>query len=84
MKEELIQKCGIQVKKNKKNQRNKMSKGFDVEFELPKGDLEKLLKKYKKLNKYRKSNLFQIMTLDDSEKVISKMLKELEDDPIDG
>lgn len=61
-----------------------MSKGFDVEFELPKGDLEKLLKKYKKLNKYRKSNLFQIMTLDDSEKVISKMLKELEDDPIDG
>ena len=61
-----------------------MSKVFDVEFELPKGDLEKLLKKYKKLNKYRKSNLFQIMTLDDSEKVISKMLKELEDDPIDG
>ena len=29
-----------------------MGKGFDVEFDMPKDDLDKLIKKYKKLNKY--------------------------------
>ena len=47
-------------------------------------ELDKLIKKYKKLNKYRKSNFFELKTLDGSEKVISKMIKELEDNPIDG
>ena len=61
-----------------------MGKGFDVEFDLPKDDLDKLIKKYKRLNKYRKSNFFELKTFDGSEEVISKMIKELEDDPIDG
>lgn len=59
-----------------------MSKGFDIEVEMPKEDIDNLLKKYKHLKKYQKSNLFAIKTMDGTENVISKMVKEVEDDPI--
>ena len=59
-----------------------MSEGFEVEVELPKSDIDKLLKKYKKLKKYQKSSLFAVKTMDGTENVISKMIKELEDNPL--
>ena len=59
-----------------------MSNGFDVEFDLPEEDMKKLLKKYKKLKKYQKSSLFVIKTIDGTEEVISKMVKEVEDNPL--
>ncbi len=60
----------------------KMSDGFDVKVEMPREDIDKLLKKYKGLKKYQKSNLFAIKTIDGTEDVISKMVQEVEDDPI--
>ena len=59
-----------------------MSNGFDVEFNLPQEDMDKLLKKYKKFKKYQKSSLFAIKTMDGTEEVISKMVKEVEDNPL--
>jgi len=59
-----------------------MSDGFDVKVEMPREDIDKLLKRYKGLKKYQKSNLFAIKTMDGTENVISKMVKEVEDDPI--
>lgn len=59
-----------------------MSDGFDVRVEMPREDIDNLLKKYKGLKKYQKSNLFAIKTMDGTENVISKMIKEVEDDPI--
>lgn len=59
-----------------------MSKGFDVEFDLPEEDMDKLLKRYKKLKKYQKSSLFAIKNMDGTEEVISKMVKEVEDNPL--
>ena len=59
-----------------------MSNGFDVEFNLPQEDMDKLLKKYKKLKKYQKASLFAIKTMDGTEEVISKMVKEVEDNPL--
>lgn len=53
-----------------------MSKGFDVEFELPPDDINRLLKEYKKIKKYQKSNLFTIKTIDGTENIISKMVDE--------
>ena len=41
----------------------KMSEGFDVEVEMPKEDINRLLKQYKKLKKYQKSSLYQIEKL---------------------
>ena len=49
-----------------------MSEGFEkLEFDLPVNidEVKKLLKKYKKLKKYSKSNIFQIKTLDKTETI---------------
>jgi len=59
-----------------------MSKGFDVEFEMPQEDIKQLLKEYKKLKKYQKSSLFAVKCMDGTENVISKMIKDLEDNPL--
>lgn len=59
-----------------------MSNGFDVEFNLPQEDMDKLLKRYKKLKKYQKSSLFAIKIMDGTEEVISKMVEEVEDNPL--
>ena len=59
-----------------------MSKGFDidsVEFDVKNQDIDKLLKKYKKLKKYQKSSLFTIKEIDGTENVISKMVDEAKD-----
>ena len=53
-----------------------MSDGFDVKVEMPKEDIDKLLKKY------QKSNLFAVKSIDGTENIISKMVQEVEDDPI--
>jgi len=58
-----------------------MSKGFndskfDVQFELPTNQVNRLLKEYKKIKKYQKSNLFTIKTIDGTENVVSKMIDE--------
>lgn len=60
-----------------------MSKGFDVEFEVPKEQIDVLLKEYKKLNKYKKSNLFAIEKLDGKDTIIDQLTREAEEDPID-
>ena len=57
-----------------------MGKGFDVEFEVPPNQIDQLLKKYKKIKKYQKSNLFQVMTMDGTEKVVSKMIEEAQEE----
>tara|TARA_B100000029_G_C16800994_1_gene676670 strand:+ start:17 stop:214 length:198 start_codon:yes stop_codon:yes gene_type:complete len=53
---------------------------FDVKIEgMTEEQIDMLLKKYKKLNKYRKSNLFAIKSLDGSEDIISSMVEETKD-----
>ena len=56
--------------------------GFDVEVEMPKSDIDRLLKRYKKLKKYQKSSLFAVKTMDGTENIISEMIKEVEDNPL--
>ena len=56
-----------------------MSNGFDVSFEgidMNPDDVQDLLKKYKKIKKYQKSNLFAIKTMDGTEEIVSKMIEE--------
>jgi hypothetical protein len=47
-----------------------------------KEELEKLIKEYKKIKKYMKSSLYQVKTIDGTEKVVSELLTEVEDNPI--
>jgi len=59
-----------------------MSEGFEVEIEMPKSDINRLLKKYKKLKKYQKSSLFAIKTMDGTEDIVSSLIKEAEENPL--
>ena len=45
-------------------------------------EIGKILKKYKKLNKYRKSSLFAVQTMDGTENIISQLIKEAEENPM--
>jgi len=56
-----------------------MSNGFDISFEgidMSPDDVQDLLKKYKKIKKYQKSNLFAIKTMDGTEEIVSEMIEE--------
>ena len=53
---------------------------FDVQFELPREEVNRLLKQYKKLKKYRKSSIYTLKLMDGSEELISSILKEFEDE----
>ncbi len=59
-----------------------MSEGFEVEVEMTKSDIDRLIKKYKKIKKYQKSSLFAVKTMDGTENIISEMIKEVEDNPL--
>jgi hypothetical protein len=75
----------MEISKTRK-EKKEMNKGFnndlEVEFELPKQDLNKLLKQYKKVKKYQKSSLFAIKSMDGTEEIVSSLIKEAEDNPL--
>ena len=53
---------------------------FDVKIEgMQEEEIDALLKKYKRLNKYRKSNLFAVKMMDGTEDIISPFFEEAED-----
>lgn len=59
-----------------------MSEGFseeNLEVAINKDEVGKLLKKYKKIKKYMRSPLFTVKTLDGTEKLVSGLLKDLDD-----
>ena len=53
--------------------------GFDIDFEgigMDPDQVQDLLKKYKKVKKYQRSNLFAVKNLDGTEDIVSKMIDE--------
>lgn len=48
-----------------------------------KEEINNLIKKYKKIKKYTKSNLFTIKTMDGTENYVSKLIEEANQDPPD-
>jgi len=46
-------------------------------------EVDKLLKKYKKIKKYMKSPLFTVKTMDGTENYVSELIKEAEENSID-
>ena len=56
-----------------------MGSGFDINFEgldMNPDEVQELVKKYKKIKKYQKSNLFAIKSMDGTEEIVSKMIEE--------
>ena len=61
-----------------------MSEGFSeekIEVAVNKNEISKILKKYKKIKKYMKSPLFAVKTMDGTEKYVSKLIQEAEENP---
>lgn len=59
-----------------------MSSGFDITFEgldMGQEQVQSLVRKYKKVKKYQKSNLFAVKTLDGTENYVSKLIEEGQD-----
>ena len=57
-------------------------KGFDIKFEgidMNPDQVQELLRKYKKVKKYQKTNLFAVKTMDGTEDYVSELIKEGED-----
>jgi hypothetical protein len=62
-----------------------MSEGFDnkIKVEIKRDEVDKLLKQYKKIKKYMKSSLYEVKKIDGTEKVVSELLNEYYDNPIE-
>ena len=62
-----------------------MSEGFNnkLKVEINSDEVDKLLKQYKKIKKYMKSSLYEVNKIDGTEKVVSKLLSEYYDNPIE-
>jgi len=62
-----------------------MSEGFNdgkVKVNVNADEIDIILKKYKKLNKYKKSALFAVKTIDGTESIITSLIKEAQEDPV--
>lgn len=61
-----------------------MTEGFNnkLKVEINSDEVDKLLKQYKKIKKYMKSPLYEVKKIDGTEKVVSELLKEYEDNPL--
>ena len=61
-----------------------MTEGFNnkLKVEINSTEVDKLLKQYKKIKKYMKSSLYEVKKIDGTEKVVSELLKEYEDNPL--
>jgi hypothetical protein len=62
-----------------------MSEGFNNKLKVVVNEdgVDKLLKEYKKIKKYMKSSLYQVKKIDGTEKVVSELLNEYYDNPIE-
>jgi hypothetical protein len=62
-----------------------MSEGFNnkIKVEIKRDEVDKLLKQYKKIKKYMKSSLYEVKKIDGTEKVVSELLNEYYDNPIE-
>jgi hypothetical protein len=61
-----------------------MSEGFSeekIEVSIYKDEVKKLLKKYKNIKKYQRSSIFEVKTMDGTETYVSKLIKEVEENP---
>ena len=61
-----------------------MSEGFNnkIKVEINENGVDQLLKQYKKIKKYMKSSLYEVKKMDGTEEVVSELLNEYYDNPI--
>ena len=53
------------------------NQGSQLNVKVSNAEIDKIIKKYKKIQKYRKSSLFAVQSMDETEEMISKMVDEI-------
>ena len=53
------------------------NEGNQLNVKVSKAEIDKIVKKYKKIQKYRKSSLFAVQSMDETEDMINKMVDEI-------
>ena len=53
------------------------NQGSQLNVQVSKAEIDKIVKKYKKIQKYRKSSLFAVQSMDETGEMISKMVDEI-------
>ena len=56
------------------------NEGTQLNVKVSNEEIDKIIKKYKKIQKYRKSSLFAVQSMDETEEMIAKMVDELIND----
>ena len=56
------------------------NQGSQLNVKVSNEEIDKIVKKYKKIQKYRKSSLFAVHSMDETEDMISKMVDEITKD----
>ncbi len=56
--------------------------GKDAKITIDLDEVDVVIKKYKKIKKYQKSSLYAIRTIDGTEKVISSLIQESQENPL--
>jgi hypothetical protein len=62
-----------------------MTKGFDkknIQITVNKDEVNKIIKKYKKIQKYLKSSLYTIKEMDGTEELVNNLIDEIRETPI--
>ena len=52
----------------------------ELKVNVSNSEIDKIIKKYKKIQKYRKSSLFAVQSMDETEDMINKMVDEIMND----
>lgn len=55
----------------------------NIEISLNQNELFEINKKYKKIKKYMRSSIFAVKTMDGTEKYVSEMIKEVQENNFD-
>jgi len=58
-------------------------KKVNLEVQINQEEVNKLIKDYKKIKKYMRSSLYTVKTMDGTEDVVSELLKEYQENPMD-
>ena len=53
------------------------NQGSQLNVKVSNAEIDKIVKKYKKIQKYRKSSLFAVQSMDETEDMINKMVDEI-------
>jgi hypothetical protein len=60
-----------------------MNQGFDKpKVTVNSDELNKIIRKYKKVKKYMRSPIYNIKNMDGTESLVSDLIKEAEEDPV--